>query len=441
MTTIAQDTDLVGTTADPVDWHQNGWETCAASAFDVVLYTYNEGAEYSVDSGNTFHTINVDQLCAMWGKTQGGDQVVIYIPRINQFAWVILTTDQNLVLVLASPDEVQESGGTSWVTWLIPAADFEGGQRVGWVFDRPTVSVGDNFLYIAVNLGPHGGGVSIAIRLSIWELRERGRVHLPYFVAPDGVFWLKPTQNTGSTGYFAALMNVKVKQDDEHTFIGNMRVFAWPEKSDRITWFNVPISAVPNEGATVRTPHRADWLSNEEPGLGRASLQILGLTFSSRRTVDGGASGNELWAAWWGHRTVNNPPAGIPTLGFPYPHIGIAIVDLSHRRLKAQRHIWSRDFAFVFPDLATNSFGDVGLAFCWGGGEYDPQFGVGMLTGPDAGRLVSITEGPSSGAGGDYISIRMSFPDVERFAAAGFNVVPPEPKNHPHYVIFTGRHA
>jgi hypothetical protein len=176
----------------------------------------------------------------------------------------------------------------------------------------------------------------------------------------------------------------------------------------------------------VRTPSSADWLAN-----GRGSLSILGLT---RR-------GNELWAAWVGNRSVPNPPPGVQTLSFPYPHIGIAVIDLDRRALKEQLYIWNRDKAFVFPDLATNGRGEVGLAYCGGGEHQDPQFGVGLLTWPavwPSTSLVRLTPVPSTAAGGDYISIRRTFPDEATFCAAGFNQMPPgpAPASHPHYVLF-----
>ena len=34
MTTIEKDIDLVDATIGATDWNQNGWETCAASAFE-----------------------------------------------------------------------------------------------------------------------------------------------------------------------------------------------------------------------------------------------------------------------------------------------------------------------------------------------------------------------------------------------------------------------
>lgn len=78
MTTIGKDTDLVDATVDTVDWTQHGWETCTASAFNVVIYTYNQGAAYSDDSGDTFHVMDANGLCSAYGKTLSGDQVVTY---------------------------------------------------------------------------------------------------------------------------------------------------------------------------------------------------------------------------------------------------------------------------------------------------------------------------------------------------------------------------
>src|SRR5262249_23514871 len=119
------------------------------------------------------------------------------------------------------------------------------------------------------------------------------------------------------------------------------------------------------------------------------------------------------------------------------PHIEIAIIDLATRQLKKQLYMWNREVAFVFPDLATNARGDVGLSFCWGGAEHDPQFGVGLLTWParwPTRSLLSITPTPSPGDGGDCIRIRKWFPGDTQFGAAGFNQV--GPTHHPHFVFF-----
>jgi hypothetical protein len=395
MTRIAKNTDLNAGGANRLD----GWETSAASSFNVVVYTANNFAAYSDDGGDTFTAMDLNGLCQAWGEVENGDQVVIYIPQITQFAWLVLTGKGNVVLALASPREIQDSGGRSWTSWLIPAKQFGDGVSR---FDQPTVAVGDNFLYVTCNLGP----TAIALRLSIAELYARGTLHLIYINAPN-VFWLRPAQNTGRGGYFAALLGGSYR---------DVRVFSWPERSNTFSWFDVRIDDIPTEDWVVKTPDGDDWLGNQ-----RGSLQVLGLTLT----------GTELWAAWFANRRVS----GQTTNTFNYPHIGIAIIDVQSKKLVAQRYIWNPDYAFVFPSLATNADGDVGLSFCWGGEKFYPQYGVGMLTGRDQ-SLVSVSSGISSAAGGDYTSIRMAFPDVSGFCASGFNQIKPGPVNHPRYVLF-----
>ena len=414
MTTIERITDLTVTTTSAVDWNFNGWETSSANAGDVVVYTYNTGAAFSVDGGATFHVMDANALCQAHDASLSGDQVVMYSPYLERFVWVLLTTAQDLVIAVASASDIKSSNGTAWLSWLIPAVNF--GDHTS-LFDRPTVACGFRFTYIAVNLGR----ISIAIRLHNSEIAEAQPLHLGYIVAPD-VFWLRATENAGDTGHFAALMYVTAENRRE--YISNLRVFEWPENANAATYFDIPIAAVPTEGGTVDIPS-GQWLAKE-----RGSLQVLGIT---RRT-------NELWMAWWANRTVKDPPA--PTHEFPQPHIEIAVVDLNTRTLKTQLYMWNPDVAFVYPDLAASSQGSIGLAFCWGGPQYEPQVGIGVLTWPTTWPITShwsVTPSPTLGAGGDYITIRRSYSPGGAFCAAGFTQAPPDSArvNHPYYIVFS----
>jgi hypothetical protein len=405
MTVIRRNTDLNGNGRS--DSFSNGWETSVARAFDVVVYTGNLFAAYSVDGGDNFQAMDVYGLHKAHGQNPCCDQVVIYIPSITQFAWVGLTQEGNILLALASPNEIRDGQGRFWTSWLIPANQFGDGRST---FDQPTVAVGDNFLYITCNLGR----VAIALRLSIIELYARGLIHLPYFIAPD-VFWLRPALNTGQIGYFAALLG---STDSE---IRDIRVFSWPERSNTWAMFDIGIQQVPRQEGTITTPN-GTWISTEGGNPHAGGLQVLGLTLT----------GPQLWAAWVGYRTIT----GQTRRTFPYPHIAIAIINVQTRRLEAQRYLWNPDFAFTWPALATNAQGDIGLSFCWGGEKNAPQYGVGMLTGRDQ-RLFSVTADPNStAAGGDYTTIRPSFPDVYTFCAAGFNQLLPGPVNHPRFLLF-----
>jgi hypothetical protein len=54
------------------------------------------------------------------GQTPGGDQVVIYIPSITQFAWVGLTVEGNIVVALACDVEKVVSDRDCWLVECFP---------------------------------------------------------------------------------------------------------------------------------------------------------------------------------------------------------------------------------------------------------------------------------------------------------------------------------
>src|SRR5947208_9391933 len=98
MTTILQNVDLVP--------GSNGWETCAANAFDSVLFTGNWFAAHSVDSGQTFDPINPNDLTRKVGLRFLSDPVVLFVPRINSYIWFLLTDKLTVLMAVASPQEL-----------------------------------------------------------------------------------------------------------------------------------------------------------------------------------------------------------------------------------------------------------------------------------------------------------------------------------------------
>jgi hypothetical protein len=248
---------------------------------------------------------------------------------------------------------------------------------------------------------------AVALRLSLSELFRRQSSLITFFRFTQH-FWMRPVQNTGRDGYFV------VQLAGQQTVSG-LRVFKWPE-SGALTQFDVKISSIPNESFAVKTPDGDEWLGSTS----KVDYHIYGAT----------KSGENVWVAWMGGRRVR----GQPEDQFRFPHIGLAIINVRTRAV-AERYIWNPDFAFAWPSLATNIHGDVGLSFCWGGGmAHYPQYGVAVLTGPNAGFL-SATSGKTNGAGGHYTSVRMAFPNADQFCASGFTQVA-FTTNHPRYVIF-----
>lgn len=399
MTTVTRNTDLRAQSAD-----LDAWEPCAAAGEDVVIYTGNWFAACSVDGGQTFSSIDPNSLCAAHDEAMCCDQVVIYAPSIRAFLWLIQTDAGNYVLGVASPDELRNSSGLAWTTYLIPADRFGG---AGAQMDFPEVALGDHYLYITFNLlGGDRGESPIGLRLSLSTLAERAQTWLTFFRAKD-VWWMRPVQNTGDTGFFVVLSSLSA-----------VRVYSWPENASVITWVDVPIATIPDDGFPTHMPSGSDWLDPNS----KIGAQILGAT----------RTGRDIWVAWNGARRIHDHPE-VGDL-FPYPHIGMAIIVIGTWAV-SQRYVWNDRHAFAWPSLATSASGDVGLSFCWGGEEWDPQHGVAMLTGPIQ-VFQATTSGQTEGAGGHYIAIRPLHPSDTQFAAAGFIQTRTTRENHPHYVVF-----
>ena len=291
MTTITQITDLSAGSPSFA-----GWETYAAGAFDVILYTANKFAAYSVNLGATFAAIDFDRLCAHWGENLCCDQVVIFAPPLGRFVWLMQTDAGNYILGFATPEEIKTFSATRWDTVYLKANDF----RENGKFDRPALGAGDGYLYIAANFDSQSVGIRIAWSdlKALFDGQQSG-VPVGYFTASES-FWMKTVRNTGDTGYFIA-------EKDR----GAIHLYTWPENSDQATMATFSLSTIPISNYTVLTPSGGAWL---DPG-SKIDTQVESAT----------RSGDEIWAAWSGARRVENTSV----VSFAYPHIGIAIININ----------------------------------------------------------------------------------------------------------------
>jgi hypothetical protein len=435
MTVIYKNTDLnsgVGSN------NFEGWETCAASGAGVVVYTSNEFSAYSVDDGDNFLPLDPAGICNEKGEEFIGDQVVIYIPQISMFFWVIQTVAGNYVVAIARPDEIKSRGKDAWRAGTILSSRFgTGGEQM----DFPELSIGSRFLFMSFNRGGH----AIGLRMSLSEIKAprhvkagKKRVATPFFHATDN-FWLRPVQNCGITGYFVSQNNTPERGWE-------IRVFRWNESAPLPDHIDFPIPTIPAEDWTVTNPDGNRWIPGPPPGT-RIDQRITGATRSAQY----------IWVAWTAARRVDdtsllNYMGEIDYTIFPFPHIEIAVLNMDTGSVR-MKYLWNSKYAFAFPALATDGNGNVGISFCWGGGKrWYPQHGVGMLSvGMLSDRsseikapitkkrmttssLISTTSHPrTQGAGGDYISVRMSDPP-SRLCASGFTQ--DSRTKHPHYVVF-----
>src|SRR4029078_5262942 len=87
--------------------------------------------------------------------------------------------------------------------------------------------------------------------------------------------------------------------------------------------------------------------------------------------------------------------------------------------------VLNADFAFAYPSLTTNSNNEVGISLAWGGGKAFGSHAVGILGGfgvslCDASAMTSARVSPTRF--GDYLHVRLAYPDTRFFSAFGYAV-------------------
>ncbi|MEA2475124.1 MAG: hypothetical protein QOE06_3039 [Thermoleophilaceae bacterium] len=382
-------------------------EPSQASAGDVVWYTGNSGAAFSLDGGATFKQVDPRRMFFEGNTPFCCDQVVVYAPQIDRFIWLMQywcpAPDEgcneghsNVVrLASASPSDIvknRRDPGSAWQSWVL-APDEIGMRRD--IFDYPALAVGRHSLYITSNMFGQGENDvwSLVGRVNLDAIKKGHEIGLNYVVDRKH-FSYEPAQGVDRRGFIAS------HQSDTELFT--------------LSW---------DEGSPLLFPHRTkhalsaayDYYSPTGAGDwgDRSDWRIAGATLQ----------GNEVWFAWSEGRAtcLKRCETQDPKLDpfWPQPHVHVVAVDTSSFGLTHDRFIHNPDYAISYPELATDALGQVGMTFSYGGGTAgNPSPAAGFLTGGEAFRQVASS--PSAGDQGDFFSIRPDWPDATRFTASGY---------------------
>jgi hypothetical protein len=397
-------------------------EPSGASGGGVIFVTANWTAAYSTDGGSTFTPLNPTTVFPSDAVGFCCDQIVQYVPSIDRFVWLLQGNGYRLAT--ASPQQIIDSGGTSWTYWNLTPNVF--GTCSG--FDYPDMSVGNNQLYMSWDAGFGGcsGGFQV-VRTSLAGIQAGGTITLEFTDPANGTMaWGSHLmQNTGDEIFWAGHNNNK-----------NMRVFSLQETSNTYFWRDVGISSWANNSPlTSLSPDSQNWINflfnptTQNPGGGFPANAVLGAT----------RVGNQLWFGW-GAGTDSN---------FPQPHIEIVTLDRNDKFKKLQQvQVWNPDYAFAYPAFARNiCTNEVGMSFEFGGGGNYENHVVGFWG--DFIAYVTTASDAGSTRFGDYVTIRQApvTPDNpgNLFTAFGYGVNSVSPPgtgttSDVHYVSF-GRPA
>ena len=359
----------------------------------TVFATANSFAAFSVDDGATFTKLNLANIKNFTG-TLCCDQVVVFVPKINRFVWVMLvrlpTKPGALQLLSASPEEIASSKGEKWSVWEITPADL-GFTSTNHHFDFPGLVVGDNSLYLNVD----GFGGLIVCRFSLEEVKNGGTLHFEFTHPTDSpkATLGHLTEDPGSEVFWA-----------QHDSNSQLRVFSWAEGTDIYRWRDVDVETWPSDPSKMvsTTPDGKNWLSRTAPG------RIRGATHFKGKNSD------DIWFAW----TASAGDA------FKQPHIHW--VKLDHDKdfkVTKEGDIFNDKFGFGYPALAANSDGEIGLSLEAGGGGKDGSFEnhvVGFLGDGTFHHTTHSSQGVTRF--GDYVTIHRDAKNSTHFDAFGYGV-------------------
>ena len=383
----------------------------------VVLMTFNWGARYSTDSGQTWTNLDPTTIFPSGPQKDGSgnsisgafccDQVVQYVPSIDRFIWFMqfcgnagCNGGKNIIRVAsASTADLISSHATAWTYWDIASTQVE----AGGILDYPDMSVGNNSLYISIDAV--GTGLLI-MRLPLHDIQLGNGFTFWYTHPSDGgtAYGGHVCQNTGDEVYWAG-----------HNNTSSMRIFSWKESETTYYWRDRDINSWTN-GLACNTPGGVNWLTGSA---GFPGNSVLGIT---RRN-------NEIWCAW----TAN---AGG---GFANAHVELVKFRNSDYAVIEQMQIWNNDYAFAYPCLSTNTDNEVGISLEWGGVTTEANHAVGFMG--DFVVYYPRLSTSSNPRNGDYVSIRRFHNKGRMFSAVGYttqnNATPPGGTfSDVHYILF-----
>jgi hypothetical protein len=414
----------------------------------VVLMSGNLWLRLSTDGGASFKDLDFTTIFAADSTYGGwaGDQVIHYVPAIDCFVLYVQSfagakgganQSKNVVkIAIASPADLKTHAGgkAAWRRQWHFTSDTFG--LNAWM-DFPDLSWGTGFLYVNTNAFTRSydsaGKKSEAFagrlffELPLADMAAGRGLSFFFGLCTDALTYGSPTQNIGDENYWAAHVNNSAMRI--YSSKGSDSNYFWRERELKSNWPLADTDANNVRDVIGRGQDGVDWVSEDH--------RIIGAT----------RAGAQLWFAWTAGANNDGRVGGFK---FPQAHVHIAKFDVARDyALVDQMQVWNPDVAFAYPSLTTNSDGEVGISLAWGSTQGYGSHAVGILGdfvvwfGLASARTSTQT---SPTRFGDYLHVRLAYPDTRFFSAFGYAVLtdtsttPPSENDQWLYVEF-GRQA
>lgn len=332
-------------------------EPSAANNGKFVFATGNWYAARSINNGGAASWTYLDPF-SLFGSGFCCDQVTVYDSSHDRVFWLLQFSDH---LVLANSDG-QDMLGWCYYNWA--PATF--GLPAGYVFDYNHMAVSTNFVYVSTNVYSNTGS---------WagSLVFRTPIDPQTTCAGFGFNWVYRTtefanafvQAAGDTMYWGTNWTTDL------TLGSSFRILRWDDNSGSYSWSDRSIDAFTfmfvNSGQNCGSADGVvlNWCQRTDSrmsGGGYLGIPSLGKTGNANDAIVGFAF------------NAKNDGA------HPFPYIRRVYFRASDLAYLGASEFWGSWAAHLYPDLAPDARGHVGMVFAWGGGtgtsHYYPGSGV-----------------------------------------------------------------
>jgi hypothetical protein len=320
-------------------------------------YVFNTGnwyASYSYDNGSTWAYLNPFTMFGISGFCC--DQVTVLDATHNRQFWLLQFGDR-LVIANSSGRDLQN---WCFYSWFPSQFGLSGG------FDYNHLAVSTNFLYATTD----SAGGALVWRMPIDAQAQCGGFGFSYVVR-NTEFADAFVQGVGDTMYWGS--------DWTNIGLGNgFRVLRWADNSGTYFTFDRSIDAFAfmtvNSGQNCTSTNAVvlNWCQRTDSRMsGGGYLALPSLAQSNT----GGSPENDAVVGFAFNAKQDGSHA--------YPYIRRIYFRQSDLAYFGYSEIWSSVTAILYPDMAPDSRGHVGIIWAWGGGTSPYYPGAGLTLDSD----------------------------------------------------------
>ena len=358
-------------------------EPSAAKVGDSILVTGNHFVAFTFDGGKQWKYINPDLIMP---TTDGGfccDQTVLYAPTgkfwifLQQYRVGTSSKSNTLRMSIIRSENLHEG---HMFAWDLKPGEFREDWSDEW-FDYNHAALSNNYLYLGTNVFSVSNDKwtrSVIMKISIEDLKGKDVVFIEFV-------------NTTFDGSLRCTLGAK---DTMHILARNkrsrIRVYSWPEtlgNDKKISGQDIEVRPWQEGDYSAIGPDGKNWLC-------RCDGRITGAWVSK----------GVIGCMWTANGTNESTP---------YPHVRVARIDETTKKLIDEPDIWNLNYAYAYPDACPNSHGELGVTMFCGGGDRHPSHVVGVWDDATKGWRLTVTRrgklGPPGGKWGDYLSCRPHF--------------------------------